>query len=142
MFHNSGFDAKSGNVLFNYNMYDVTNKAWGEERLLAKSAYYTSKLMVVYPGYKCSLHKHNNKHETFTCLCGSGHIELDREGVGKTSITIGPGVKITVQTGAWHRFWSRKGMILLETSTYDDPQDCERKEPSMRMANDDEQDVV
>lgn len=132
-----GYDMKSGNVLFNFKTYDVTYKAWGEERLLVRNELYTSKLMLVNPMFQCSLHKHNNKHETFVCLCGVGFIEKEKDGK-LISVTFSPGTRMTIDRGEYHRFGSRAGMVLLETSTKDDSNDCERKEPSKKMEYDDE----
>jgi len=130
------FCAKSGFAVFNFKHYDEVQKHWGEERILVNSDKYAAKLMVVYPGWQTSLHRHKVKHETFVCITGVGFIDLEHNDQ-ESSLRLSPGTRVEIPEDTWHRFGSDNGMMLLEVSTHDDSSDCERKLESCKLVIDD-----
>jgi len=106
-----------------------TDKVWGLEALLVSTPLYTAKLLLISPGFQCSLHYHNEKDETFIVLSGTVDIEV---GAIRTYLTP-QRPRAHVRPGDRHRFGSRGGAILLEVSTYHDDADVVRIEASGRI---------
>ena len=97
------------------------SKKWGNEVVLTNTEHYCAKNLLVDPGRICSLHRHVKKHETFIVQEGEGVIE-----VAGQAFEVVPMAFVHIAAGTWHRFWSSKGMKLLEVSTHHDDDDVER----------------
>jgi D-lyxose ketol-isomerase len=71
---------------------------------------------------------HPVKKETFFIYEGMVFIELSG-----TRLTGLPGDRFTIMPGTKHRFGSKEGGVLIETSTHHDDDDVVRFELSMRI---------
>lgn len=106
-------------------------KDWGIEIWLVNTNLYCAKHLFIEPGYKCSLHRHKVKDETFLVMLGSCSLEVS----GKVE-QLCRGDERRIPPGTWHRFWNdRYAPIckILEVSTTHSDDDVERKEVSGRV---------
>ena len=105
---------------------EVTEKYWGYEELITNTDKYCGKRLVLKEGYRCSLHYHKIKDETFYILSGEMHLELDDERVvlnTRDSIRILPGQK--------HRFSAPSSSVtFIEVSMHHEDNDSYREVPS------------
>ena len=101
------------------------DKVWGFEQIICNTPLYCSKFLHVKPGMQCSLHYHRKKDETFYVMSGDCRIEI-----GAASVVAKQGYTAHIHPGVPHRFSSKGGCILLETSTYHDDADVVRLEES------------
>ena|ERR1700683_3222027 len=111
-----------------------TPKIWGHEILLHNDQYCCK--LLVYDGPRISSrHYHERKHETFVVVRGLFDIEWymldfpEEKGAKK----FGPGGVLVLEPRTVHRVQclSQDGGVIAESSTYDDPTDCVRLEPSV-----------
>ena len=112
-------------------------KLWGLEEWLVNNEKYCAKFLWLTPGFKCSLHYHSVKHETFIALDGLIRVEYYPD--GKLVDTLLNGARrdtLTLPPNTPHRFWSIGGMggLLLEVSTTHSDTDVTRLEPSAAMS--------
>ncbi len=118
--------------------YPRTKKLWGEERLLI-NADYCAKLLIIEPGFACSLHRHDRKDEQFTVLEGRVMIEhgTDPSYLFTERKDVGDSLRMT--PGTFHRFWSAQPSraILLEVSSHHEDSDVERLQESAQLTLDD-----
>lgn len=115
-------------MCIDFKNYERVKKMWGEEIVLVRRIGYTCKLMVVNGGWTCSTHHHQMKDETFVCLSGCGTVYLN--GV---AISVMAGDKVEVPNNTPHSFRSATGMVLMEVSTFDDPDDNVRTQLSRKI---------
>ena len=104
-------------------------KAWGKERVLVNEPEYCAKVLVLRKGGGSSWHRHPRKKETFLCLRGLVRLKVEAlaevEASAEIMVPDAPG--ITIHPGEWHQFHGLEDSEILEVSTHDDPQDCERR---------------
>ena len=111
-----------------------TAKMWGHEILLHNDQYCAK--LLVYDGVRTSSkHYHERKHETFVVVRGLFDIEwymLDAP-EAKGAKKFGPGAVLVLEPRTVHRVQclSPDGGMIMEASTYDDPNDCVRLAPSV-----------
>lgn len=105
----------------------VVPKAWGREEIFVNHEEYCGKVMRLTPGWRCSLHYHPTKCETFLILAGSMGLEL-----GDEYMRLVPGDAVTINPGVRHRFTNlgTRECVFMEVSTHDDPEDVVRVEDS------------
>lgn len=103
-------------------------KEWGFEEIFCNNELYCSKFLHVSAGKKCSLHYHGKKDETFCLLEGECGIQLGQDSHIWISMEVGQSVRI--HPNKLHRFASKTGCVLLETSTTHSDEDVIRLEPS------------
>lgn len=109
----------------------VVKKAWGEERYITNTpgmfggTGYCAKELVVGADKVCSRHRHLEKDEFFRVEDGEGFIEVN-DRIYQVYI----GDYIHIPRGTWHRFWTTRGMILLEISSHHKDEDVERETKS------------
>ena len=105
----------------------VVPKAWGREEIFVNGEEYCGKVMRLQPGWRCSLHYHPTKRETFLVLGGVMGLE-----VGDDHVTLVPGEAYTIRPGIHHRFTNMglRECVFVEVSTFDDPEDVVRLAPS------------
>lgn len=103
-------------------------KVWGHEEYTADEPEYCGKLLVIKPGWQCSLHMHPIKKETFFVLSGMVILEFGSAQVGGIR-----GDRFTILPGTKHRFGSVGGAVLLETSTHHEDDDVVRFESSQLL---------
>jgi uncharacterized cupin superfamily protein len=87
-------------------------KVWGEEHWIANCSLYCGKILHLRKGYRCSIHWHDEKDETFYILRGLVLLEI-----GGDSFTMQEGDTIRVYPGVAHRFTGLQPSQILEIST-------------------------
>lgn len=102
------------------------DKVWGFEQIICNTPLYCSKFLHVKPGMQCSLHYHRKKDETFYVLSGECTIEIG----GLPTAVLTEGMSVRIEPASSHRFGSKDGCILIETSTHHDDADVFRLEES------------
>ena len=105
-------------------MERVVPKEWGEEHWIVNREYCGKKLLLK-KGWRCSIHYHPVKDETFHLESGLVYLEL--EGQGRL---LRPGDTVHIPTGTPHRFNGLQDSVILEFSTRHDDDDVVRVEPS------------
>ena len=100
-------------------------KTWGFERIIHNSTY-CMKLLVYTRPIASSLHFHTKKCETFYIASGRFELEID----DNPKVTMLPGMAVTLVQGTRHRVRCLEPGTIVEASSYDDPADCVRLEPS------------
>src|SRR6185312_16328270 len=104
------------------------DKVWGFEQIICNTPLYCSKFLHVKPGMQCSLHYHEIKDETFYVLDGQCDIRL-----GRDTISLQAGQTVHVPPNTVHRFGSKDGCVLVETSTHHSDADTVRLIPSSKI---------
>lgn len=110
---------------------EVVSKVWGHEEICVNTDLYCGKLLHLMKGFRCSIHKHEEKDETFYILTGKVQIELfavlNDELVPSHKFILIPGNSIRIEPGTYHRFTGIVCATILEVST------CDKKEDSFRV---------
>jgi len=100
----------------------IVPKKWGEERWIVNRDY-CGKLLILKKGFKCSMHHHKNKDETFYINKGKVLLELDGK---KTIMKLGDAQ--LVMPGQKHRFTGLENSEIMEFSTHHEDSDSYREE--------------
>ena len=108
----------------------TVRKVWGEEQIVINTDAYCGKRMLLNMGYRCSMHMHKVKDETFFIESGMMYVELEHPDGRREARTMNPGDSVHVPPGTWHRFTGFVNTVFFEFSTHDDPNDSYRREPS------------
>lgn len=101
----------------------IIQKVWGREEIITNTELYCSKFLILEKGFQCSLHCHREKDETFFIMAGRVEMEID----GKIT-EMRDGESIRINPGVYHRFKGLENTIIIETSTFDSPDDSYRVE--------------
>lgn len=104
-------------------------KAWGEE-LWIVNASYCGKLLKLNKGYRCSLHHHKLKDETFFVIKGEVLMEINRR---KRKMKVGDYQRITPMVS--HRFTGITDAEIIEFSTHHLETDSYRTSISGKVPN-------
>lgn len=107
-------------------MSKITHKSWGYEELIHNDKYCVKLLVYTKPGVASSKHFHTLKQETFVVTSGKFDIEVGDTIQGRCD----PGVHVTLPPGTVHRIRCIEPGVIVECSTFDDPDDCVRLVPS------------
>lgn len=107
----------------------VIEKAWGAERVICNTELYCSKYLHVVGGYQSSLHYHKKKDETFYVIDGECELEI-----GDQLREMKKGDYQRIRPGDRHRFSSKTGCVIIETSTQHSDDDVFRIAPSGKIA--------
>jgi len=100
-------------------------KAWGEEWWLDNEEFCT-KILFVTAGFRCSLHYHPIKRESFRILSGLVTLEQrDVRGIQFEEV-LSVGDRRLIEPKTPHRFSSKEGAVILESSTHHDDADVIR----------------
>jgi len=102
--------------------YKEVPKVWGKEVWLVNRNYCGKKL-VLNKGFRCSMHYHRNKDETFYINKGKVLMEINNE---KRIMEEGDSVRITPR--AKHRFTGLANSEIIEFSTHHEDEDSYREE--------------
>ena len=118
--------------------YPRIPKLWGEEIWLCNQAKYCSKLLVLNPGFCCSIHRHAVKEETFFVMSGAVEVQTGSDPSAMPVEEKLAGDHLHLPPGTWHRFWAKSGAgecptVILEISTFHSEEDVERFEDSRVM---------
>lgn len=104
-------------------------KIWGHEEWIVNNDKYCGKKLVLKKGYKCSLHYHKIKDETFYVLSGKILLELEYREVKKTRV-MEAGEIASIAPLMVHRFSGLENSVIIEFSTYHMEEDSYRIESS------------
>lgn len=117
-------------------MIQVVPKVWGQERWL-ENGEYCIKYLEITPGFRCSLHYHPKKRETF--LVQSGVVRLEQRDVRGHDIDemLIEGDYRTIEPKTPHRFSSFTGATIIEVSTHHEDSDCIRITESGKIGDED-----
>ena len=102
-------------------MIKKVKKIWGSEEWLVNNELYCCKILNLKKGYRCSIHYHKVKDETFYVLKGIVLLEL----FGK-KIILRKGDSIRIKPYTLHRFTGIKNSKILEISTHHEDSDSYR----------------
>ncbi|MAG07885.1 hypothetical protein CMO89_00260 [Candidatus Woesearchaeota archaeon] len=102
----------------------IVPKAWGEERWIVNRDY-CGKLLILKKGFRCSMHHHKNKDETF--YINKGRVLLELEG---SKFIMKPGQALLIEPNQKHRFTGLEDSEIIEFSTHHDDSDSYRDELS------------
>lgn len=112
-------------------------KVWGSEHWIVNSAY-CGKLLTIDHRYRCSIHYHKNKEETFFVIKGMVLMEID----GK-KIFLDEGEKIDILPGTKHRFTGYDYLHnqIIEFSTHHEEEDSYRDVESGYVRDDEWEEI-
>ena len=108
-------------------------KVWGEERWIVNNRQYCGKQMLLRKGWRCSMHMHKVKDETFFVTKGRMLFQLEGPGGRKRRRVMGPGDVQHVPPGVWHSFGGLERTEFFEFSTTHDDADSYRRDQSGPM---------
>lgn len=92
------------------------NRPWGYYEVLSDEADHKVKRIVVYPGKRLSLQRHNRRSEHWYFLYGRGIVTL-----GDDILNLKAGQACDIARGAWHRIENpgKEDMAFIEIQTGD-----------------------
>lgn len=112
----------------------IHEKTWGYESWIINTRRYCGKRLMLNKGWRCSMHHHKVKDETFYVAHGDVFIELATEGFEKReSKVLKSGDVLRVEPGTWHRFSGITDAEIYEFSTHHEDDDSYRHEPSGKV---------
>ena len=111
---------------------NFVKKVWGHEEWIVNNHKYCGKKLVIKKGFRCSMHKHNIKDETFYISAGKILLESEYDGKKETRLMT-PGDVIHVKIGMWHRFTAIVDSQIIEFSTFHLDEDSIRREVSGKV---------
>lgn len=103
------------------------DKIWGHEEIIVNRDYCGKKL-VLKKGFRCSIHHHKIKDETFYIQSGKVLMELGEDAKEKKIML--PGDTIHITPNMWHRFTGLEDSEIFEFSTHHEDEDSYRNELS------------
>ncbi len=106
-------------------MERIVPKVWGEEHWIVNRDEYCGKKLILKQGWRCSIHLHPVKDETFHVESGLVYLELD--GAGSF---LRPGDTVHIPTGTPHRFSGLEDSVIVEFSTHHEDDDVIRESES------------
>jgi quercetin dioxygenase-like cupin family protein len=105
----------------------IVPKVWGSEEWIVNRDYCGKKL-TLNKGFRCSMHYHKNKDETFYILSGKVLLEI---GMQKNIML--PGDSMLIKPGQKHRFTGLENSEIMEFSTHHEDSDSYRDEVSGKV---------
>ena len=108
------------------------DKVWGREEWIVNNPKYCGKKMMINKGYRCSMHYHKIKEESFYMLSGKIYLETSLEGV-KNNKVLHPGDIVHIQPYELHRFTGLEDSEMMEFSTHHMDVDSYREELSGKV---------
>jgi mannose-6-phosphate isomerase-like protein (cupin superfamily) len=109
----------------------VVRKEWGEEQWIVNREY-CGKRLLLRQGYRCSLHHHVVKDETFYVLSGEMLLEIGTDPENVAVRTLRKGDVVHLPPGTWHRFTGVTDVEFIEFSTHHEDSDTVRRALSGR----------
>lgn len=106
---------------------EIVKKVWGHEEIIVNRDYCGKKL-ILNKGYRCSMHYHKNKDETFYILSGKVLLEI---GMQKNIML--PSDSMLIKPGQKHRFTGLEDSEIIEFSTHHEDSDSYRDEVSGKV---------
>jgi len=111
-------------------MVEKHTKDWGYEDWIANTDKYCGKKLFVKKQYRCSIHYHKLKDETFYVQSGKVYLELENE-----IIIMNPGDSKRVLPNQKHRFSGLEDSVIFEFSTTHLESDSYRDTKSGKIPN-------
>lgn len=111
-------------------MSEIHHKAWGYEHWIVNGEY-CGKRLVLLAGFRCSMHYHANKDETFHILSGMVLME-----VGDKTVVLRPGDSVHIPPTVPHRFTGLDHAEMMEFSTHHEESDSYRLTKSAKIPRD------
>lgn len=108
-------------------LVNFVEKAWGYEEWIANSKKYCGKKLVIKKGFRCSMHQHKIKEETFYVASGKIFLEFEINNK-KSSRVMCAGDVMHIKIGMWHRFTGLEDSEIFEFSTFHMDEDSYRRE--------------
>jgi len=109
----------------------IVPKVWGEEYWIANSDKYCGKKLVLKKGFRCSIHHHKIKDETF--YIQSGKVLVERGEDAKEKKIMLPGESVHIEPNLLHRFTGLEDSEIFEFSTKHMEEDSYRKTQSGKV---------
>jgi mannose-6-phosphate isomerase-like protein (cupin superfamily) len=103
-------------------------KVWGEEKWIINNELYCYKKLYLYEGYRCSLHYHKIKDETF--VIEKGLVEME---CGDICKKMSVGEQIRIKPNIYHRFTGITNSVIIEISTTHREEDSYRQTKSKKI---------
>jgi len=113
-------------------MPDKHIKAWGHEVWITNTPLYCGKILVLKKGFRCSMHYHKIKTETFYIQKGKVQMTIQRTGQAQKIIHMGQGDKIHIEPYLIHSFAGVEYSEIVEISTQHFEDDSYRLDKSGR----------
>ena len=110
--------------------HKIVQKIWGSEEWITNRDYCGKKL-ILNKGFRCSMHHHKNKDETFYILKGKVLMETDKQ-----SLIMNEGESILIEPHTKHRFTGLEYSEIMEFSTHHEDSDSYREEGKLSGAVD------
>jgi quercetin dioxygenase-like cupin family protein len=110
-------------------LVNFVSKVWGHEEWIVNNSKYCGKKLVLKKGFRCSMHKHNIKDETFYILSGLVLMEFEFNGKYEKRV-MSSGDIMHIEIGMWHRFTGLQDSEIMEFSTFHMDEDSIRREDS------------
>jgi len=109
-------------------MEKIVKKEWGYERWITNTSQYCTKELRLNKGYRCSLHFHKIKDETFYIVKGKVFMEVYESPEKIIERIFLSGDAIRIVPGTKHRFSGLQNSVMLESSTHHEESDSYRVE--------------
>ena len=107
---------------------EIHKKVWGTEEWIVNTKDYCGKILNLNKGYRCSIHHHKSKDETFHLLSGKILMEINGR---KRVMQEGDLQRIPPLTR--HRFTGLKKSVIIEFSTHHGETDSYRETQSEKI---------
>ena len=107
---------------------EIHNKVWGREEWVVNAEEYCGKILNINEGYRCSIHYHKAKDETFYLL--SGRVLMEINGTPKV---MGEGDIQRILPSTKHRFSGLENSVVIEFSTHHEETDSYRDTQSEKI---------
>ena len=107
-------------------------KVWGKETWIANNALYCGKIMELKEGYRCSIHRHKKKDETFYILSGVVLLEFGKPAekgpvsFWQNKLLMQKGQSKRICPNIYHRFTGITDAVIIEFSTHHEDDDSYR----------------
>ncbi len=108
-------------------LVNFVEKTWGHEEWIVNNTKYCGKKLFVKKGFRCSMHHHKIKDETFYILSGEIYLECEKNGKIESEILSSGDIR-HIKIGTWHRFTGLEDSEFFEFSTFHMDEDSYRKE--------------
>jgi len=115
----------------------IVEKVWGRETWIANNRLYCGKILELKKGFRCSIHKHKIKDETFYVLAGAIFLEtFDEIGHVYEDNYMGAGASKRIIPKTYHRFTGLTDAQIIEFSTHHEDNDSYRLSVSGKVPDD------
>jgi len=120
----------------------IVDKVWGQEKWIANNRLYCGKVLKLKEGFRCSIHQHKIKDETFYILSGVILLEFGKPDANgsidfwQNKRIMESGDSQRIQPGTFHRFTGIVDSKIIEFSTHHEDDDSYRLTVSGKVPDD------